>query len=75
MKNDPNDLNILDRIAVCPPYFALENLSLESDNTLAARTPVHQPMHTEAGSIAVAEIGRHLAILGSCLYREEVLLC
>jgi len=58
---------MLDQIAVCKPYFAFEKMALTSDGRLAATLPpLEQPMDSECGVRAAAEIGRHLAILGSC---------
>ena len=63
----PIDSDILwSRIAIRPPYFALDDLGLESDGTVSARIPVQQPIGQEQGQIAAAEVGRHLAILGVC---------
>ncbi|MGB0908974.1 MAG: hypothetical protein ACPGYT_01315 [Nitrospirales bacterium] len=63
----PIDSDILwSRIAIRPPYFALDDLGLESDGTVSARIPVQQPIGQEHGQIAAAEVGRHLAILGVC---------
>ncbi len=63
----PIDTEILwSRIAIRPPYFALDDLVAESDGTVSARIPVQQPLGQEHGQIAAAEVGRHLAILGVC---------
>ncbi len=55
----------VDNIAVTPPYYALENLSIE-DNVARAEFSAEQPMENETGTIAAAEVGRHLAVLGAC---------
>lgn len=56
---------LLELIDVNPPYFALQNVSLE-DGVLSADVPVEQPLGNEAGPISAAEASRHLAILGVC---------
>lgn len=56
---------IINHIEVSEPYFALNNLSL-LDGRFHANISKEQPMENEAGCIAAAEAGRHLAILGSC---------
>ncbi|ETR69153.1 MAG: hypothetical protein OMM_09852 [Candidatus Magnetoglobus multicellularis str. Araruama] len=55
-------------IKVSPPYYALKNVQLLKNNTayFSAEIPVEYPAGNECGSITAAEIGRHLAILGSC---------
>jgi hypothetical protein len=58
--------DIFNRIAIRAPYFALEDLKLDDDNVLSANIPVQQPLDMEVGPIVAAEVGRHLAILGSC---------
>lgn len=58
--------DIFDLTEVRPPYFALENLILNEDNSLSARVPIQQPLDMEIGLISAAEAGRHLAILGAC---------
>ncbi|MEN8121727.1 MAG: hypothetical protein ABFS35_15355 [Bacteroidota bacterium] len=57
---------ILNKISVKPPYFALSNMVMETNETLSAMVPVEQPMGNEYGIISAAEAGRHMAILGSC---------
>lgn len=57
---------ILKKISVKPPYFALSNMAIETNETLSAVVPVEQPMGNEYGIISAAEAGRHMAILGSC---------
>lgn len=56
---------IINHIEVREPYFALKNLSFLDDEFHANISKEH-PMENEAGCIAAAEAGRHLAILGSC---------
>ncbi len=56
---------IIDTIGVTAPYYALDNVSL-SDDEVTADFAAEQPMESEAGCIAAAEVGRHLAVLGAC---------
>jgi len=64
----PVDDEILPRICVRPPYFALEDLRASSapGSEVTARVRVEQPLGRELGPISAAEVGRHMAILGSC---------
>ncbi|AWF80693.1 hypothetical protein BTJ40_07615 [Microbulbifer sp. A4B17] len=55
-----------DLIEVKAPYFALESLHFDIDGWLIARVPVQCENTFERTLMDVAEIGRHLAILGSC---------
>ncbi len=57
---------VLKQIAVCQPYFAFDQLKQSEDGTMWAPVKPEQPMGAERGVMAAAEIGRHLAILGSC---------
>ena len=57
--------DILHRIEVKPPYYALQDLQLCEGGVHALVTP-EQPLHAETGPISGAEVGRHLAIIGSC---------
>jgi len=54
------------KIDVLPPYFALKNLEIDTENIVYASIPKEQNMGSEIGIISGAEVGRHLAILGSC---------
>lgn len=54
------------RICVRDPYFALSEVRRVGDGELTARVPVEQETGAEASPINAAEVGRHLAILGSC---------
>ena len=57
---------ICKRIAVQQPYFAFsELLALPGGAVLGAFSP-EQSIGSECGPISSAELGRHLAILGSC---------
>lgn len=53
-------------IDVGEPYYALENLVIEPDNTVNARIPIQQDLYYEPLPISSSEAGRHLAVLGSC---------
>ncbi|WP_444957196.1 hypothetical protein [Microbulbifer sp. ZKSA002] len=55
-----------DLIEVKFPYFALEALHFDVDGWLVAKVPVQCQSTYESSLMDVAEIGRHLAILGSC---------
>ena len=61
-----NVVELFEKIDVLPPYFALENLEIDSDKNVFATIPVEQEMGNEVGLISGAEVGRHLAILCSC---------
>jgi len=54
------------RIDVLPPYFALKDLEIDTKNSVFATIAKEQSMGNEIGMISGAEVGRHLAILGSC---------
>ena len=56
---------IIGSIGVTAPYYALENLTIAKDE-VSAEFAAEQPMDGEAGGIAAAEAGRHLAVLGAC---------
>lgn len=56
---------IIGSIGVTAPYYALENLTITEDE-ISAEFAAEQPMDNEAGGIAAAEVGRHLAVLGAC---------
>ncbi len=57
--------HLLSRISVQTPYFALNNFRRDGEWLLAEAEPT-APSAYEAGPVACAEAGRHLAILGSC---------
>lgn len=57
---------ILKLIDVGAPYFALENLVIDAENTVCARIPIQQDLYYEPLPISSSEAGRHLAVLGSC---------
>ncbi len=54
------------RICVRDPYFALREVTVVGEGEVLARVPVEQEPGQEASPINAAEVGRHLAILGSC---------
>jgi hypothetical protein len=56
---------VLARICVRPPYFAFEELREDEAGVTGILLP-EQPAGAEQGPISAAEVGRHLAILGSC---------
>jgi hypothetical protein len=57
---------VTNRIAVQPPYFAFTTMELDADGAIHGEFIPEQPLEYEAGPASAAEIGRHLAILGSC---------
>ncbi|WP_155630669.1 hypothetical protein [Burkholderia territorii] len=64
-------INISDvkrRIAVDFPYFAFDSLYTEPGSgwTVYGDFAAEQPLGLEVGPVTTAEVGRHLAILGSC---------
>lgn len=64
---EQNDIGtICRRIGVQPPYFAFSSLRRVGDGAIEGSFTPEQPLGYERGPIAIAEIGRHLAILGSC---------
>ncbi|MFJ2992323.1 hypothetical protein [Pandoraea sp. NPDC087047] len=54
------------RITVQPPYFAFKRLRENTLGEIYGEFIVEQPLGSETGPVTAAEIGRHLAILGSC---------
>jgi 3-hydroxymyristoyl/3-hydroxydecanoyl-(acyl carrier protein) dehydratase len=58
--------HVLQRICVRPPYFALEDLSLEGER-LTAYTRAETPIELEPAPMSAAELGRHAAISGLSL--------
>ncbi|HEX7022408.1 MAG TPA: hypothetical protein VF171_06085 [Trueperaceae bacterium] len=56
---------VLDRICVRPPYFALTDLTLEGCS-FAATAMAEAPAFLERGPMTAAEVGRHAAIAGLC---------
>ena len=66
LTTDVSVADVLSRIAVRRPYFAFDKLKLTPEGDMCAPIKAEQPMGCERGVMAAAEIGRHLAILGSC---------
>lgn len=64
------DPSILANISVTKPYFALSNLSCYGDYIYAEFTTELTNIDEE-GPIGAAEVGRHLAILGSVVLAKE----
>lgn len=62
--------DILKKICVSPPYFAFKKIYQYEDVLIAPIDP-EQDTGNEIGEISVTEAGRHLAILGSCLFAIE----
>ncbi|MDJ0762013.1 MAG: hypothetical protein QNJ97_03410 [Myxococcota bacterium] len=56
---------IFEKISVRPPYYRLGELTLQGGEVHAKIIP-EQPLSNELGPIGAPEVGRHLAILGSC---------
>ena len=56
---------IFARTPLRPPYFAFTEVAVTNGEEIIGRLTPEQPMEAEAGEIAAAEVGRHLAILGS----------
>ncbi|MBH2988171.1 hypothetical protein I5Q25_08760 [Serratia ureilytica] len=60
------DINkVIQSIKVQTPYFAFQQLWQEGESLVGSFTS-EQPLLHEAGYITAGELGRHLAILGSC---------
>ncbi|WP_342238922.1 hypothetical protein [Inquilinus sp. OTU3971] len=57
---------VCDRIAVQAPYFAFGELEGDEDGAVRGVFASEQTIGYERGPVASAEVGRHLAILGSC---------
>lgn len=51
-------------IEVTEPYFALTNIRF-NNNTIEADVPLEHTSHMEPFGMSIAEVGRHMAILGS----------
>jgi len=58
---------IIDLIEVKEPYFALDELCWDSEGWLVAKAPVQCQSQYENTLMDASEVGRHLAILGSCV--------
>lgn len=57
---------ICERIAVQAPYFAFTELRGLRNQVVHGTFAPEQPLGFENGPVGAAEVGRHLAILGSC---------
>lgn len=64
------DSSILENISVTKPYFALSNLNCSGEYIYAEFTTELTEI-TEEGPISAAEVGRHMAILGSVVLAKE----
>lgn len=58
--------SICRRIAVQSPYFGFRSLRQNKHGAIEGEFMPEQPLGHERGPVATAEVGRHLAILGSC---------
>lgn len=77
-----NDLRewVLDNICVQPPYFDITNIEELFNNNGTSNTATHlratipqgAVSSSEDGEVSIAEIGRHLAILGSAAVRRRL---
>lgn len=61
----PTVQQVLDRIGVSSPYFALQDMALEG-RYFAATATAEAPPYLERGPMTAAEVGRHAAIAGLC---------
>jgi hypothetical protein len=66
MSMDLNMIEICRRTAVERPYFAFSELSIDDAGTVSGEIRREHQLGYEHGPLGAAEIGRHLAILGSC---------
>ncbi|MGT0250599.1 hypothetical protein [Burkholderia pyrrocinia] len=66
MRTNLNMADICRRTAVERPYFAFNELFLDFTGTVIGEVQREHPLGHEYGPLGSAEIGRHLAILGSC---------
>jgi hypothetical protein len=63
--------DVLARICVEPPYLRLERVEPYGPRAACAWVTFESPPGHEHGPLASAEIGRHLAILGSCALSRQ----
>lgn len=61
----PDTQQVLDRICIRPPYFALDDMTLEG-RYFVATAAAEAPPYLERGPMPAAEVGRHAAIAGLC---------
>jgi 3-hydroxymyristoyl/3-hydroxydecanoyl-(acyl carrier protein) dehydratase len=59
-------LDVSELICVSRPYYALQDLVRLGPGEVQAKVPVQAPVGRQAAVISIGEVGRHLAILGSC---------
>lgn len=64
-RNRPAAPELLARIGVRPPYFALHDVALEG-LAFRASARAESPAFMERGPMPAAELGRHAAIVGLC---------
>jgi len=67
----PETEQLLQRISVRSPYFALENLTVTDSGSTTARVPLARPSYPETGFMEATQVARHLAILGSCAVASQ----
>ena len=56
---------LTERISVTEPYLALEDIRSPECGSVVAIAPFEHPLGRERGPMGAAEMGRHMAILGS----------
>lgn len=69
--SEANILDICRRIAVERPYFAFSKLFTGENGEILGEVQREHPLGYECSPLGAAEIGRHLAILGSCAAAAE----
>jgi hypothetical protein len=62
---------LADLICTSPPYYALQALETTDDTSMHCRIRFENRYFTDASPFDPAEVGRHLAILGSCLVAQH----
>ena len=62
---------LTDLICTSPPYYALQALETIGDTSMQCRIRFENRYFTDASPFDPAEVGRHLAILGSCLVAQH----
>jgi hypothetical protein len=66
VNNPVSTEDILELIEVQRPYFALSDFFLDENDWLVAKAPIQCVSDYESPLMKASEVGRHLAILGSC---------
>ncbi len=66
-----NDQDLTKLIEVTSPYFALTNITIETDGYITAEFQTEMTEHEEIPCISLSEVGRHIAILGSLAMAKE----